>query len=160
MGGKRARSLRVLHRGKSFQIMMKYNRQSWWVLLILLFALVIHFVTAGRFLYGYGTFLTIILLFGSAFVLWDSYYLLTLENAIHKFSTVHDGAVQQFKCNENRDITCFSARGNYYGRAFYMGTEHIRRNDLRMNVRLEIGSPVYASFELKRKKWAKLTLIL
>ena len=154
------RSLCVPNAERSSKTMMKYNRHSWWVLLILLFALVIHFVTAGRFLYGYGTFLTIILLFGSTFVLWDSYYLFTLENAIHKFSTVHDGTVQQFKCNENRDITCFSARGNYYGRAFYMRTEYIRRNDLRMNVRLKIGSPVYASFELKRKKWAKLTLIL
>ena len=135
---------------------MKYNRHSWWILFILLFALVVHFVTAGRFLPGYGTFLTTSLLLGSAFLLWDSYYLATLEDTIHKFSNIHSGAVKQFKCRENSDITCFSARGNYYGRAFYIGTELIRRNYQGMNVRLKRDTPVYASFELKRKKWGKV----
>lgn len=142
--------------------MMKYNRQSWWILFILLFALVIHFVTAGRFLYGYGTFLTISLLLGSAFVLWDNYYLFTLENVIHKFSNVHNGVFKLFKCEENSDIPCLSARGNYYGREFYVGTELILSGrhsyTPRLNVRLKLESPVYASLELKRKRWGKVDL--
>lgn len=138
--------------------MMKYNRYSWWILFILLVALVVHFITAGRFLPGYGTFLTISLLLGSAFVLWDNYHLFTLENTIRKFSNVHSGAVKQFSCRENSGIICFSARGSYYERAFYIGTELIRRHHLGMNVRLKISSPVYASLGLKRKKWGKVDL--
>ena len=129
---------------------------------ILLFALAIHFVTVGLFLSGYGTFLTISLLLGSAFVLWDSYYLFTVENAIRKFSNVHNGAIQQFSCREDSDNPCFSARGNYYGRAFYVGTELIRSGRRsytpRLNVRLKVESPVYVSLELKRKRWGKVDL--
>lgn len=142
--------------------MMKYNRYSWWILLIPLIASIVHFASGGRFLPGSGNFWIICLLVGAIALLWNNYYLSTLENTFHKFADAHSGTVKSFKCREDVEINCFSARGSFYSRAFYIGTELVRSGRRsythRLNVRLKVESPVCAYFELKRKRWGKVDL--
>lgn len=155
------RSLCVPNAERSSKTMMKYNRHSWWILLIPLFGLIVHFASGRQFLPGSGNFWIICLLVGAIAIFWDNYYLFTLESTLHKFSNIHSGKVKLFKEREYSDLICFSARGSFYDRAFYVAAVPIslgKNYAYRMNIRLELDSPIYSSLELKRKRWGKVDL--